>query len=183
MALGVQRMAKLHAIVRKLPCVETVGSVTVICSDKTGTLTEGKMGAQRIWTADNALFQLTNSTSMDPNVGEIKRLTSTPIDDAIENCQLSVTHEPISVPKTIELIPGALAATLLVASLCNNSAVNKDPDTNKWNSVGDPTEVAMLLAGYKGGFGREWFIDSAGFVKIGEYAFDRFAFNNIVTVK
>jgi Ca2+-transporting ATPase len=171
MALGVQRMAKLHAIVRKLPSVETVGSVTVICSDKTGTLTEGKMGAQRIWTSDNALYQITNSTSLDPLLGEIMKISSTSLDDAISANQLSLTHKPKEVSKSIEAIPGNLAATLMVASLCNNSGVTKSPE-GVWTSIGDPTEVAMLLAGYKGGLGREWFMDSMGLVKLGEYAFD-----------
>jgi Ca2+-transporting ATPase len=61
MAMGVQRMANRNVVVRKLPAVETVGSLTTICSDKTGTLTEGKMKAEEIWTTKNT-YTITGNT-------------------------------------------------------------------------------------------------------------------------
>ncbi|KAJ3335765.1 P-type ATPase, partial [Kappamyces sp. JEL0680] len=145
MALGVQRMAKLHAIVRKLPSVETVGSVTTICSDKTGTLTEGKMGAQQIWSADNLSYMITHSTSLDPNEGEIQQISSTSLEQALETNSLSVTHKPKSLAKDLGAIPGPLVAILMVSSLCNNSGITKSED-GSWKAVGDPTEVALLVA-------------------------------------
>jgi Ca2+-transporting ATPase len=170
MALGVQRMAKLHAIVRKLPCVETVGSITVICSDKTGTLTEGKMGAQQVWSADNMSYLITHSTSLDPNLGELQQISSTSLEKGIEGNSLSATHQPKPLKKEINSMEGPLVATVMIASLCNNSAINQENGT--WKSIGDPTEVALLMTGIKSGLSREWFISNAGLTKLGEYSFD-----------
>ena len=59
LALGAQRLARHHALVRKLPAVETLGSVTVVCTDKTGTLTQGRMQVERVWTPPNGELQVT----------------------------------------------------------------------------------------------------------------------------
>ena len=60
LAIGVARMARRRAVIRRLPAVETLGSTTVICSDKTGTLTENQMTVRAVWTPD-ALFEVTGS--------------------------------------------------------------------------------------------------------------------------
>jgi len=164
MALGVRRMAKRNAIVRKLPSVETLGSVTVICSDKTGTLTEGKMGTSLIWTIDDCAYTFTESTNIDPNKGTVQKLSSG-----------EITEESLATAadtgKTYDTADPQLMAAILSASLCNNSSVLLDPETNQWKSIGDPTEVAMIVAAQKAGFSREsW--EKNGFNKLGEYPFD-----------
>jgi len=164
MALGVRRMAKRNAIVRKLPSVETLGSVTVICSDKTGTLTEGKMGTSLIWTIDDCAYTFTESTNIDPNKGTVQKLSSG-----------EVTEESLATAadtgKTYDTADAQLMAAILSASLCNNSSVVLDPETNEWKSIGDPTEVAMIVAAQKAGFSRDsW--ENNGFRKLGEYPFD-----------
>ena len=173
MALGTKRMSKLNAIVKKLPSVETIGSLTYICSDKTGTLTEGKMGAQQLWSSDNTNYIITHSTSLDPNQGEIQQISSESLESGIETNTLSTTHQPKPLSKDIRMMGGPLAATLMISSLCNNSGIAKDEEGKGWKSIGDPTEVALLVAGIKGGLSRDWFGASAGLVKLGEYAFDR----------
>jgi Ca2+-transporting ATPase len=159
-ALGVSRMASKNCIVRNGPCVETVGSVTVICSDKTGTLTEGKMGAQELYTSDGANYVFSHSTSLDPNVGELKKRP-----------EESLSEERV-VSKNFDDAPGPLLASMAICSLCNNSSVGIDPETNTWKAIGDPTEIAMTLAALKSGFSADYFTKNHSFQKLGEYAFD-----------
>ncbi|KAJ3300166.1 P-type ATPase [Borealophlyctis nickersoniae] len=179
MALGVVRMAQRHAIVRKLPSVETLGSVNVICSDKTGTLTEGKMGTQELWTSNNMLFTFTDSTSLDPQVGHARKCRHFPLDQALANpTNFHALHDAESregaqdVPKTLEGVPEHLLAAGMIASLCNNAAIAYDEEIKGWKGIGDPTEVAMVVAAQKMGFAREWFHDTVRLKKLGEYAFD-----------
>ncbi|KAF9584061.1 P-type ATPase [Lunasporangiospora selenospora] len=183
--LGVRRMASRQAIVRTLPAVETLGSVTYICSDKTGTLTEGKMGAAELWTSDGAAFGFTESTSLDPNKGDV----------VFKDKQ---DGAPRVVEKSIESVPPQMLISLMVSSLCNNSSVVKkekehgdetitpignetssdiSPTTDaaetvdEWKGVGDPTEVALVVAAQKAGFPKAFFHD-LGYKRIYEQAFD-----------
>ncbi|MBN1824517.1 MAG: cation-transporting P-type ATPase [Endomicrobiales bacterium] len=124
LAIGVSRMAKRKAIIRKLPAVETLGSTTVICSDKTGTLTENQMTVQEIFTA-NEHFVLTGSGY-------------SPFGDILYyGKKVTADHSE------------ALKECLLAGVLCNDSQI-----TAKENGVdvaGDPTEGALLVAAQKGG--------------------------------
>lgn len=183
MALGVVRMAKRNAIVRKLPSVETLGSVNTICSDKTGTLTEGKMGTAELWTSDNSLFTFTESTNMDPKVGNARKHKYFSLPDALADPTDPKLHdaearaEAHNIPKALDGVPTHLFAGIMAAGLCNNSNIVWDEETKGWKLIGDPTEVAMIVAAQKAGFSREWFQDTVGMKKIGEYAFDRYVWN------
>ncbi|KAK3845294.1 MAG: hypothetical protein J3R72DRAFT_472565 [Linnemannia gamsii] len=186
MALGVRRMAARKAIVRTLPAVETLGSVTFICSDKTGTLTEGKMGAAELWTSDGVTYGFTESTSLDPNKGDV-------------TLKGGSEETPQVIGKTLEQVPAQMLVSLMVSSLCNNSSVvlkendeheHEDvpidtPDKGKgvdapaartpgaleWKGIGDPTEVALVVAAQKAGFPKTFFHE-LGYTRIYEQAFD-----------
>jgi cation-transporting ATPase F len=123
LAIGVSRMAKRHAIVRKLPVVETLGSTTVICSDKTGTLTENQMTVREVW-AGGRMYHVSGS-GYSPK-GELRA-------DA-KLVQARTASE-------------ALIECLTCGVLCNDSAL--ELDDGRWKVRGDPTEGALLAVGSK----------------------------------
>jgi len=122
LAVGVSRMATRHAIVRKLPAVETLGGATVICSDKTGTLTENEMTVQEIYSGGES-YSVTD-TGYSPE-GEIQ-----------------LNQRPITVSET-----PTLQECLQAGLLCNDSHLEFKDDN--WIVVGSPTEGALIAAGKK----------------------------------
>jgi len=124
LAIGVSRMAKRKVIIRKLPAVETLGSTTVICSDKTGTLTENQMTVQEIF-AGGKMYSVTG-LGYEP-MGDLR------LDGAIVNVSEHF----------------ALAECLRAGVLCNESVLVRQDGRLKVQ--GDPTEAALLVAAEKGG--------------------------------
>ena len=128
LALGVQRMARRNAIVRRLPAVETLGSVTVICSDKTGTLTRNEMTVQRMVCAGRVYD--VGGVGYAPD-GEF-RVDGRAVD-------------PGDAP--------ALAMALRAGVLCNDARMRHEDGL--WHVEGDPTEGALLVAGSKAGLSQQ----------------------------
>jgi Ca2+-transporting ATPase len=126
LSLGTRRMARRNVIVRKLSAVETLGSATTICSDKTGTLTRNEMTVRTVVTASGAV-ELTG-TGYDP-AGEALR-----------------GGEPLSDPVLLEEVERALGA----GDLANNAALARD-EAGRWTVRGDPTEAALVVAARKVG--------------------------------
>jgi len=124
LAIGVQRMARRNAIIRKLPAVETLGAVSVICSDKTGTLTRNEMTVRSIATTDNK-FELCG-TGYDPH-------------GAILQNEKEIFAEKNFI----------LNEALRAAILCNDASLQQNNE--QWLVHGDPMEGALLVAGIKAG--------------------------------
>jgi Ca2+-transporting ATPase len=123
LAIGVRRMAARHAVIRYLPAVETLGATTVICSDKTGTLTRNEMTVQVAWVGGHE-YRF-SGVGYSPE-GEVE-------------------HDGIR----LETLPEELRNLLLMGVLCNDAAVHDEGGS--WTPVGDPTEAALVVAALKGG--------------------------------
>ena len=148
LALGVQRMAKHHAIVKKLSSVETLGSASVICSDKTGTLTRNEMTVERV-VVPAGQVRLTGT-------GYAPEGTVQPVEAGGSDDQLTDTIDS-SLAKAVE-------ETLMVGTIANDGdlhwqADEAEPDSQAqsgsgqghWQIVGDPTEVSLIVAARKVG--------------------------------
>jgi Ca2+-transporting ATPase len=130
LALGMQRMAKKGAVVRKLLAVETLGAASIICTDKTGTLTQNEMTVRLVY-ASRTRYRVTGE-GYDPR-GHLQTLDGT----------------------TLEKLPSTLDYLLATAALCTNARLDLDNDTHQWKVIGDPTEGALLTLAAKGGRDKE----------------------------
>jgi Ca2+-transporting ATPase len=127
MAVGVRRMARRHALVRRLPVIESLGSATVVCADKTGTLTTGEMTATTLWLGGREIAITGAGYAPVGGFHEGGR----PLDPVRDD---------------------QLARSLRVAALANRASLLEREGT--WQVRGDPTEVALLVAARKGGLDR-----------------------------
>jgi Ca2+-transporting ATPase len=161
LALGVGRMVKRHALIRKLPAVETLGSATVICTDKTGTLTKNEMTVTRLF-MHGRLFEVTGE-GYEP-VGEVREIADGPSSTA--NDAPTISYQPPASGS--ESLPAGLRRLLTASVLCNGAELRQDGSV--WKVLGDPTEGALLVAAAKAGLTKEELERSAPFE--GEIPFD-----------
>ncbi|NMG06112.1 cation-transporting P-type ATPase [Brasilonema sp. UFV-L1] len=142
LALGTQRMVRRNALIRKLPAVETLGSVTTICSDKTGTLTQNKMVVQSTYT-NNKTFRVSGEGYAPKG-------------------EFQLDGKTISINQSPEI------QTLLVAcALCNDSFLQQEK--GEWKILGDPTEGALVTLAAKGGIEKDQW--DSKLPRVGEFPF------------
>ncbi|MDP4091058.1 MAG: cation-transporting P-type ATPase, partial [Bacillota bacterium] len=132
LAMGVQRMAKRHALVKKLSSVETLGGATVICTDKTGTLTQNEMTVREIWTPVD--YYTVSGVGYEPK-GEF-----------------SVDEKKLGDKS----LPSELFMLMKIGLICNNSRL-AEPTEEKpsWSIIGDPTEGSLVVLAGKAGVTRD----------------------------
>lgn len=126
LAIGMNKMAKRNALVRRMPAVETLGSTTVICSDKTGTLTKGEMTVRQLY-LNNQSIDVTG-VGYEPK-GHLK-INEIKVD----------SHQKI------------FSLWGMASILCNDASLEKAREGGNWHIIGDPTEGALIVAGEKAGF-------------------------------
>ncbi len=128
LAMGVQRMARRNALVKRLSAVETLGCTTVICTDKTGTLTQNEMTVRELWVAG-------------------RRLSVTGVGYAPDGAILEDGRSVLGSDAAADV-----RALLVAAGLCSNARlVPPESAASRWSVIGDPTEAALRVAAVKGG--------------------------------
>lgn len=130
LAMGAQRLLKRNALIRNLPAVETLGSITVICSDKTGTLTENRMTV--------TILDVAGNTEDLPTLVERK--------DSLLQARLDATDTHPTL--------NALSVLVRAGALCNDAMLEKDP-SGDIRALGDPTEGALVLAALQLGYDKD----------------------------
>jgi len=135
LAVGMQRMATRNVIIRRLPAVETLGSCTVIGSDKTGTLTENRMTVQRLLTGSREYEVSGGAYEAE---GEVRPVATLAGGDTV-------------APERDD----ELKLLLTAGTLCNDASIALDPERGEYEVHGDPTEVALLVSAARMGMTRE----------------------------
>lgn len=147
LALGVQRMLKRNALIRRLPAVETLGCAGVVCSDKTGTLTQNKMAVRKIFAGDRILQLKDRKESGHIFFSGVKAVD--PLKDQVVRLALEIS------------------------AVCNNAGLVSErlkKDKTKWNFTGDPTEGALMVASARAGLTPE--VLASLYYRIDEIPFD-----------
>lgn len=149
LAINVLKMVKQNVLVKRLSAVQTLGSVTVICTDKTGTITKGEMTVNKLWVKDKVI--------------EVSGLGYKPVGDFTLNNQPLNEGETTSLEKLLE-----------IAALCNGAKIDPPSDRSKnWSVIGDPTDGALLVAALKYGLNIQDELVEKPIIDILPFSFER----------
>jgi potassium/sodium efflux P-type ATPase len=149
LAINVLKMVKQNVLVKRLSAVQTLGSVTVICTDKTGTITKGEMTVNKLWVYDYVV--------------DVSGLGYKPEGD------FSINGQPLQEGQT-----GSLEKLLEIAALCNGAKLDPPSDRNRnWSVIGDPTDGALLVAALKSNVNVQNALDEKPIVHVLPFSFER----------
>ncbi|KAI5957889.1 hypothetical protein CANMA_004372 [Candida margitis] len=169
MAIGAQVMVSKNVIVRKLDSLEALGGINDICSDKTGTLTQGKMIAKKVWLPNVGTLEVQNSNEpYNPTEGVVRYAPYSPL-------YIKQTDEEIDFKKPYpDPMPQSMHNWLMTATLANIATVNQSKDEESgevvWKAHGDATEIAIQVFTSRLDYARKSLVD--GFEHIAEFPFD-----------
>jgi magnesium-transporting ATPase (P-type) len=149
LAINVLKMVKQNVLVKRLSAVQTLGSVTVICTDKTGTITKGEMTVNKLWVYDYVV--------------DVSGLGYKPEGD------FTINGQPLQEGQR-----GSLEKLLEIASLCNGAKLDPPSDRNRnWSVIGDPTDGALLVAALKSSVNVQNALDEKPIVHVLPFSFER----------
>ncbi|KAJ6440544.1 calcium-transporting ATPase 3 [Purpureocillium lavendulum] len=194
MVVAVTVMRKANVVVRDLSALEALGGVTNICSDKTGTLTEGAMIVRQAWIPASHLYTVRESQNpSDPTKGRVTYSQNKDVEPPVAaeepkrdydkersaaGIKFDVPDEKLNPPKPKEPEPemetemtGPLKAFLLSAALCNLATVRYDEDEEKWQTTGEPTEIALQVFSHRFKLGKRS-LEKKGWKQLAEFPFD-----------
>jgi magnesium-transporting ATPase (P-type) len=159
LAINVLKMVRQNVLVKRLSAVQTLGSVTVICTDKTGTITKGEMTVNKLWVYDFTV--------------DISGLGYMPEGDFTANGQPLITEQTKPVEKLLE-----------IAALCNGAKIDPPSDRNRsWSVIGDPTDGALLVAALKSSVNIQDALSQKPIEDILPFSFERKRMSTIHIVK
>ncbi|KAI4195442.1 MAG: hypothetical protein LQ350_007206 [Teloschistes chrysophthalmus] len=197
MVVGMTQMRRRRVVIRQLSALEALGGVTNICSDKTGTLTQGQMITRKVWLPSGGMYSVNNvEDPFDPTKGDVgfgpvskseveavghsektdddNALEKTIGDESDEKTAMAIEapdSSNVSSNQISEVSP-ELERFLLPTALCNLATVRFDQNKDKWQSIGDPTEVALQVFAHRFQMGKKTFEEKHAWTQVAEYPFD-----------
>ena len=174
MVVGMTQMRKRRVVIRQLSALEALGGVTNICSDKTGTLTQGQMITRKAWIPACGIYTVEEAEeASNPTKGTITyaphnaKANPSSDDKAPDDSEGDATN----VANLTEIIP-ELENFLQSAALCNIAIVRFDEQHREWQAIGDPTEIALQVFAERFGQGKRTLGENHGWEELAEYPFD-----------
>lgn len=159
LAINVLKMVKQHVLVKRLSAVQTLGSVTVICTDKTGTITKGEMTVNKLWVKDYTV--------------DVTGVGYSPAG------RFTFNGKQVQIAES-----GALEQLLEITALCNGAKIEPPSDRNKaWGIIGDPTDGALLVAATKFGLNIQESLAEKPIIDILPFSFERKRMTTIHKIK
>lgn len=169
MAVGTKQMVQRNVIVRKLDSLEALGAVTNICSDKTGTLTQGRMVAKRAWIPSVGTYSVGSSNDpLNPEEGDVSLLAEPPV--RVDRDAHGEPADPLELLKDNPVLEDYLN----VAAMANLAHVHKSEHEQEWQARGEPTDIAIQVFASRFNWGRDRWVkgEKPIWTQKAEYPFD-----------